>query len=170
MNELFGFTHLLPIGKVRKLKPRLDPLLQVIPRQHLRAVLVQLEAVPRHGGRGALLVQLGVGQRRLAPDRRLGRARADAGAQVRVREEPVVDLGAVDRVGAERRARDVGRGGRAEVGAAGSREGRDVEVPAPGEDAEGRGVPGSWVGEGEGGAHEGCEDLARRWHRVVARG
>ncbi len=92
-----------------------------------------------------MAVQLFIAQRRLAPDRGLGGAGSDAGAEVGVGKVPAVDLGAVDRVGAEGGPRDERGRDCAVVGAAGAGEGCDVETPVVRQDAEGESLV-VWLG------------------------
>jgi len=108
---------------------------------------------------------LGVLQLGLAP-RRVRSAEIDA--QGRHGNEPVVDLGAIDRVLAKGQTRVALVGalivvGLAEVGAPGPLERRDLVLPGIGKDADGI-VGGGWPGTGEAQEREGsCECRFHGW-------
>jgi hypothetical protein len=151
-----GGIYLIIPSLIRNLQPRLRALLNIIRRNHPRPVFMQTQPIIVRRDLLRVVLVLLVAQLRLAPRVLLAR---QADAQVRVRDEPVVDLGAVDGVLAVGQARGaLGFRVCAEVGAAGSLERFDGEGPVGGEDAIGAGLEGR-EGDGEAGEAEGgCED------------
>jgi len=161
-------------GIIRKPPPRHDTLVQMVRRLHRGPILVQLEPVLGLGDWRSERVELVVAKRRLTPGRGLSgsRSRADGRAEARVGKVPVVDLGAVDRVGAVRRPG--GKGdlvGGADIWTARARETSDVEAPESRENPEAR-LGGNRLGTGQAGSgrHEGGEDDCEGCHSFWCRG
>lgn len=123
---------------IRKIPIRLNPLIQLIRGNAPGAILMQPEPIRLTSLLLLHIRILCIRQRRLAPG--MARPRGEVDAQPRVRDEPVVDFRAVDRVRTKGWARRAGHSAVfTQVWTPGAEQRGDGEGPVWGEDAQGGG-------------------------------